>query len=366
MRRARASFTDVTAADRRAAIGLDDRALVLAGIPLLSAVTSLLLLRSQPTQAPGLRAYAECFAVGLVYTSAYWLLLREAIVRVRRQRFLRRHTGLRLAALLAIAAALIYSVRGLSAGLLGGDVGGGGPSDGFVVAISLVLCAAMLAVYESVYFYAKYRDGLVTQERMARAEMQSQLVNLREQVNPHFLFNSLNTLASVIPEDPALATRFVQRLSAVYRRVLDHGLSETVTLGEELDALDDYLFLLETRFEDKLRVEIAVAPEERRLRVVPLALQLLVENAVKHNVVSERRPLSIRIVIAEGGIRVGNALQPRRCQVESAGVGLANLRQRYGLLGAGEMCVERTADAFAVTLPLLPEDVPRKAAVRYV
>ena len=361
---ARAYLSVVTSATRQL-LGFDDRWLLLAGIPVVSLITFLLFVPLQGGFVMTPREVALCYVLGLAHTTLYWVCLRQTVVQLRRSAWLRERLGLRIGLTVVVAFAVIGVVEAtgfleapLEWAVIGEGVRDWEPPVLFTVVISIVLCAMVLGVYETMYFLSKYRDGLVTQERMARAEMQSQLVNLREQVNPHFLFNSLNTLASVIPEDPALATRFVQRLSAVYRRVLDHGLSETVTLGEELDALQDYLFLLETRFEDKLRVDIAVAPEERALRVVPLALQLLVENAVKHNVVSERRPLSIRVAVVEGGLHVVNALQPRRGQVESAGVGLANLRQRYGLLGAEGMRVRETAEAFAVTLPLLPAEVP--------
>ena len=349
----------------RQLLGFDDRWLMLVGIPVVSLITFLLFIPLQEGYVLAPREVMLCYGLGLFHTMFYWAVLRTVTVQFRRATWLRERLGLRIALTVAVAFAAIGLAEATE--LLEHPIEWLGlrqaPDDWeppvlFTVVISIVLSVMVLGVYEAMYFLSKYRDGLVTQERMARAEMQSQLVNLREQVNPHFLFNSLNTLASVIPEDPALATRFVQRLAAVYRRVLDHGLSETVTLGEELDALGDYLFLLATRFEDKLRVEIAIAPEERALRVVPLALQLLVENAVKHNVVSERRPLSIRVAVVEEGIRVANALQPRRGEVESAGVGLANLRQRYRLLGADEPVVEQTPEVFAVTLPLLPDAVP--------
>ncbi len=334
------------------------------GIPLLSAVTALLFAQVEFDDPLSFEALGVCFVIGLGYTSLYWFVLRAVIIQLRRVDRLRDHVHWRLGLSLGLAFALVLvvqlGVKAMIANFTDNPTDVQLPAEApviFSIILSTILCVMMIAVYEFIYFLAKYRDGLAAQEQLVRLQMQSQLVSLRDQVNPHFLFNSLNTLASIIPEDPTTATKFVQRLSAVYRRVLEHGGTATVTLADELTALDDYLFLMRTRFEDKLRVSIAVDPEVRLLRVVPLSLQMLVENAIKHNIVSRERPLEISVEAEPTYVRVTNLLQLRAIKEDSTGIGLTNIRERYRLLGAYAVDITETTATYAVELPLLPAQI---------
>ncbi|MEM6772335.1 MAG: sensor histidine kinase, partial [Bacteroidota bacterium] len=191
--------------------------------------------------------------------------------------------------------------------------------------------------------------------------------------NPHFLFNSLNTLVNIIPEDTEKATLFTQRLAAVYRRILEYRHKELIPLTEELAALQDYVFLMQTRFEDKLRVEwcivengagtqvqcedeIAVSTIPHYLRhhrIVPLSVQLLVENAIKHNVISSEHPLVIRITLDDDCITVCNQLRLRERKLTSTGWGHENLRERYRAITQEEVLIEATDDTYTVRLPIL-------------
>ncbi len=354
----------MTSAQRHAALGFDDTWLIALGIPLLSAVTALLFAQVEYDNPLSFEALGVCFVIGLGYTGLYWSIIRAVIIQLRRVGWLRERVGWRLALSLGMAFLLVLIVQLAIKSAIA--TFGHNPTDvempteapvTFSIILSTILCVMMIAIYEFIYFFAKYRDGLVAQEQLVKLQMQSQLVSLRDQVNPHFLFNSLNTLASIIPEDPETATKFVQRLSAVYRRVLEHGGTTTVTLADELRALDDYLFLMRTRFEDKLRVSIVVDPEMRLLHVVPLSLQMLVENAIKHNIVSHERPLEISIEAEPTYVRVTNILQLRAIKEDSTGIGLTNIRERYRLLGAYAVDITETASAYAVELPLLPAQI---------
>lgn len=346
---------------RHQLLGFNDRWLMLAGIPLISALTALLFAQVEYADPFSLEALSACFALGLCYTTVYWLPIRYIIMRLRTVDALRNNTKLRIALMAVSVVSIVVGVKlvvALATSLLPAEQtlvnGTQEASQAYDIIISLILCVMTVAIYESMWYFARFRDAALAQEQLAKRQMQSQLTSLRDQVNPHFLFNSLNTLASIIPEAPDKATRFVQRLSAVYRRVLEHGEASTVTLGEELDALDDYLFLMHVRFEDKLRVDIQVDPAMRALHVVPLSLQMLVENAIKHNIVSQERPLHIRIEAAPTYVRVTNTLQLRIVKETSTGIGLTNIRERYRLLGAAPIEVAETATAYTVELPLLP------------
>ena len=182
---------------------------------------------------------------------------------------------------------------------------------------------------------------------------------LKQQVNPHFLFNALNSLSALISEDPQRAEVFVDKLSGVYRYVLRANNEPMTTLAAELDFLNAYYHLLQTRHGSGLSLTVAVDEPKRACQLPPLTLQLLVENAVKHNVVSASRPLHIRISTDESGeLVVQNNLQrkatrPGEARAFSNGVGLSNIVAKYQMLGLPQPAVEESAEQFIVRLPLL-------------
>jgi LytS/YehU family sensor histidine kinase len=170
-------------------------------------------------------------------------------------------------------------------------------------------------------------------------------------VSPHFLFNSLNALTNLVYEDQEKAVKFIKQLSEVYRYVLDTRDKEVVSLTEELKFLESYLFLQRIRFGNKLRVTIDLSGDPM---LAPLALQMLIENAIKHNIISEADPLNIRIFSEDGYLTVENNLQKKSVLGErSSGVGLDNIRKRYEFLTDREVKVLETPVSFVVKLPLL-------------
>ncbi|GAB2558299.1 sensor histidine kinase [Spirosoma areae] len=191
-------------------------------------------------------------------------------------------------------------------------------------------------------------------ERLEKEAVQAQFDALKNQVNPHFLFNSLSILSSLVDTDAKLAGQFINRLSKAYRYILEQRDNERVSLHTELDFIVAYTFLLTIRFEDKLFVTIEV-PEAARARyaIAPLTLQLLVENAVKHNRLSEEAPLRVSIALEGDYLRVANPIQPRPAQEASTGIGLQNIINRYRLLTSRPVWVGEDDGAFVVKLPLL-------------
>jgi two-component system LytT family sensor kinase len=176
---------------------------------------------------------------------------------------------------------------------------------------------------------------------------------LRTQVNPHFLFNNLNTLCSLIPENPEHAVDFVQQLSKVYRHILEVKDEKTISLKEELDVLHAYTFLLKTRFDKNLTVNITIPSEKLQQHIVPLSLQILMENAIKHNIVSSDKPLLIDVFTVNGSLVVSNNLQMKNQVNESTGIGLDNIRNRYKLLSAIPVKVTASDSNFTVSIPLI-------------
>lgn len=224
-----------------------------------------------------------------------------------------------------------------------------------------VATAFVLSVYEGLYFFEKYQEALVTTEELKKSNLQSQFDSLKNQVNPHFLFNSLNTLASLIEEDKNASVKFVQKMSTVYRYLLQSNEKELTTIGKELEFIQSYIFMLKTRFDESLKVEIQIADEYKDYLVTPLTLQLLVENAVKHNVVSNENPLVIKIFVDdEKKLVVSNVLQRKTHLVKSNGVGLKNIMQRYELLGKRKVEVIVTEKRFEVKVPLMEAAVERR------
>ncbi|WP_462253004.1 sensor histidine kinase [Ferruginibacter sp.] len=176
---------------------------------------------------------------------------------------------------------------------------------------------------------------------------------VRTQVNPHFLFNNLNTLSSLIPENPKHAVDFVQQLSKVYRHILDVKDEKSILLKDELEVLNAYTFLLKTRFEKNLEVNINIPPEKMQQKIVPLSLQILMENAIKHNIVSSGKPLQINVFTENGSLVVSNNLQMKNQINESTGIGLDNIRNRYKLISERPVKVTESETNFTVSIPLI-------------
>jgi PAS domain S-box-containing protein len=189
--------------------------------------------------------------------------------------------------------------------------------------------------------------------RLQKENLQSQFEVLRQQVNPHFLFNSLNVLTSLIKLEPDLAEKFTEHLSKVYRYVLENKDNDLVDLKTELDFLDAYLFLLNIRFMDKIKVCNRIEKEKTDLLILPLALQLLIENAIKHNSMSKKNPLCISLFIDEDNfLNVVNNLQERESYIASTGVGLKNIEHRYMLLEMPAPEFIKTENEFIAKIPL--------------
>jgi two-component system LytT family sensor kinase len=188
-----------------------------------------------------------------------------------------------------------------------------------------------------------------------QAQTESELRNLKAQIDPHFLFNNLNVLRSLIQQDPAEANEYLGRFANLYRFLIRHKDDDFVPLADELRFVDEYVYLLRHRFGTAydFRTEILADVDLARLLVVPGTVQLLVENAIKHNAGDEDAPLLITIGATATALTVAHPRRPKRTAIDSLGTGLANLRERYRLLTQQEIGVVDTAATFAVTVPLV-------------
>jgi PAS domain S-box-containing protein len=192
--------------------------------------------------------------------------------------------------------------------------------------------------------------------KLQKENLQSQFDMLKQQVNPHFLFNSLNVLTSLIRLEPELAEKFTEHLAKVYRYVLENKDNELVDLHTEISFLNAYIFLINIRFMDKVIVNIRIPEHKMNHRIIPLAMQLLIENAIKHNAMSKKSPLVIDIFIDEQNqLNVVNNLQEREAHMTSTGVGLKNIQNRYRLLNNTIPVFEKTETHFSARIPLVGE-----------
>jgi len=201
-------------------------------------------------------------------------------------------------------------------------------------------------------FLIAWKDTLVEAERLKKEQVSARYETLKNQVNPHFLFNSLNVLASLVHKDADQAELFIRQLSTVYRYILESRDKELVPLTEELTILRAYLFLMDIRFGASLQTDIRL-PEPASGQVAPLTLQMLVENALKHNEASKAHPLHLEIFSENGYLVVRNNLQGKNALPESTGVGLPNIQARYQALTGKEVLISDKDGFFTVKVPAI-------------
>jgi two-component system, LytTR family, sensor kinase len=236
----------------------------------------------------------------------------------------------------------------------------GQPFSAQFIPLKLTVTYATLAnllfhLVNAVYHYlTRYKSKQLEAEELKRINVQAQLQAVNNQINPHFLFNNLNVLSSLVLTDPQEANRFTEAFSQVYRYILSSTGKELVAVKEELDFIQPYLFLLQKRFPGGIQIDIDVSDKARKLYIVPVALQLLIENAIKHNVATSNRPLHIGIMAnGKQELTVTNNLQPKLTKEPSSSIGLQNINKRYGLLFNKQIDIAQSVGAFAVTLPLI-------------
>jgi sensor histidine kinase YesM len=207
---------------------------------------------------------------------------------------------------------------------------------------------------EGIAFYERWKKAKAEAEELRQENFKAQLDSLKAQINPHFLFNSLNTLCSLINEDPQNAEKFLLKLSKVYRYLLISGEGDLATLNSEMQFIDSYFHLLKTRYGDCIFLTIQIDEQYMNYKLPSLTLQILVEKAVKHNIMEKERPLEIIIATSNNGrLIISNNLQRKTRGVSSNKVGLSNIGKRYKLLKQGDIEVKEDGKEFSVSVPLI-------------
>ncbi|MGE5354325.1 MAG: sensor histidine kinase [Acidobacteriota bacterium] len=212
--------------------------------------------------------------------------------------------------------------------------------------------------YISFYFFRQWSHALVEKERLEKENISSQLQALQAQVNPHFLFNSLSSLVSLIEADKDLAIQFVQELSDVYRYLLQQKSERLVKVCDELKFINSFIYLHKARCGESLKAEIEIDGKFASYLIPPQTLQILAENAIKHNIISQSRPLTIKVYTdGDREIVVENNLQKKISTQKHTGLGLENITERYRLLGRRNIKVEDAGGIFRVRVPMIkPEE----------
>lgn len=206
--------------------------------------------------------------------------------------------------------------------------------------------------FTTVGFFKAWKKSLLEAEQLKTEMLAYKYEALQNQINPHFLFNSFNVLSDLVYSDQKTAVKFIDQLSGLFRYVLDTRDKELVPLKEELEFLEAYRYLLKTRFEEKLTIQVSIDARDEEM-IVPMALQLLIENAVKHNEISEENPLKVSLVKKENWIEVRNNRQPKQVGEDSKKTGLKNIEQQYAFFTEQAIQVEASDKEFIVRLPLL-------------
>lgn len=223
--------------------------------------------------------------------------------------------------------------------------------------VSSIIAILVLLTIHSFYFYKTLQENRVKEQKIIAGTASAKFESLKNQIDPHFLFNSLNVLSSLIEENPENAQKFTTSLSKIYRYVLEQKDKELVLVEEELAFAKTYMNLLKMRFENSLFYELPTTIINPEAKVVPLSLQLLLENTVKHNVVSELKPLHIRIYVEGDYLAIKNDFQKKEVLQIRQGVGLQNIINRYGIITNRKVLIEQNEQTFTVKIPILTKQI---------
>lgn len=225
--------------------------------------------------------------------------------------------------------------------------------------VAMVITVIVTLLIHFIHLYKAYQENRVKEQKIIAGTASAKFETLKNQLDPHFLFNSLNVLSSLIEENPDKAQKFTTSLSKIYRYVLEQRDKELVSVNEELKFAKTYMNLLKMRFENSITFEMPDFIDNEESKVVPLSLQLLLENCIKHNVVSESRPLHIRIFFNDENLIIENNFQKKDVLQDRKGVGIQNIVNRYAIITRRKVMIEQNENVFKVFLPILTKQITR-------
>jgi sensor histidine kinase YesM len=346
-------------ASRKEIIGFDDRWILLFGVPLTSLLINTLLFGHLLKDGQFV-VFSECFPVSVYFTTIYWLVFREAYYYLVRK--YPRFEDIRKRQMISIIGIFIgYFIIDFIGMFLLGFVFQFKLEDELVpnpaikIITSILFTFLILVVYESFFLAKLLGKSIVEKQKLIAENIQTKLSSLQSQINPHFLFNSLNTLSSLIQEDPNRADKFVTKLSKVYRHILEQKEGGLVTIESELAYLRAYIHLLKERFGDTLVYEEQIDPGLMNKYILPFSLQITFENCVKHNTTTKEKPLHVKLYSdsSTNHLCIENNISPVVDKDESTSVGLENIRNRYAYFTDLEVIICNDGNVFQVCLPVL-------------
>lgn len=343
---------------REEVLGFDDKWMMIFGIPFVALMVNAILFGKMASVSPT-QYFGGCQFVALFYTATFWVVFRELHYRFI-QKFenvlkpATRYVIMVPAILIVYILLKIFFDLTLDKVFFDKIAQEFKPNAVVEVISSLLFLSLVITVYESIYFSKMAKRLSVEKEQLQKENIKSQLEGLKNQVNPHFLFNSLNTLSYIIPEDSDRAVSFVQKLSRVYRYILEIRNKELIPLKEEMEYLDSYTYLINERFGENINVDLRVEEVHMNDLIIPLSLQILFENAIKHNVISKTKPLNIEVFVnKEHKLVVKNNLQLKSQVMSSTKVGLENIKNRYSFFTNLSVDIIQTDESFIVLIPLI-------------
>ena len=342
--------------DRNKFLAFDDTRFLIIGIPVITLFIQLIFFRA-PLFPPSIAGMWEMME-GLLYTTAFWVANLEMMIFLRKRfplleqnkRRLTYHLLFILISTPVIGGCVTLMVLGIYHFTSLTDLSN--PSYYIATFATYFICIAVSLAYEVIYFFDKYRAALLERNELRLAHVQTQLDHLRSQINPHFLFNSLNTLMNLIPMDQEQAMGYLSKLSKFYRMAVSQQDERLIPLEQELNNLGIYIDLLKERFHNGFSVNYpSNSPDQ--LLIPPMSLQLLIENAVKHNIISRKKPLTINIAIEDQSIHVLNNKQLKIRAPESSGMGLKNIAKRFSFFTDKAINIIENDSSYEVVLPLI-------------
>lgn len=296
------------------------------------------------------------WTISLLFTIIDWLINRSIMIYLRKKYPTFRDDAKRIALFFLAIVCTVLSVDYVGTSLLSLLPGVNAldyQARIKVLVFIIILTIMIMAIYEAIYYNIRLKKSVREEEQAKQILIQAQLDALMNQAQPHFFFNTLNTLRDIIDQNPKEdAKEFVDKLSDMYRFLLEVGKDNVVTLKKELRFAKAYIHIQSERFGNNLKLNWDIPEASLNMMIVPMSLQLLLENAIKHNVISKTNPLEIKIYIKDDNIVVENRIKLKSTQLPSTKVGLKNIKKRYALISSKSVEILNDGDRFTVSLPL--------------
>ncbi|MFD0798428.1 sensor histidine kinase [Maribacter chungangensis] len=335
-------------------LGFDDFWFKLVGILIISFATYFLF--SNLSRAYPFVEKVIYWSISLVFSTIDWFVIRYLMILLRKRFPALKDNAVRVSLFFLAIVSTVFVVDYIGISLLSPLTN---ESYDFLnrskALLSIVLISMMtFAIYEAIYFYIRLKKSIREEEQSKQAIVQAQLDALRNQAQPHFFFNTLNTLRDIIDQNTKDdAKEFVDKLSDMYRFLLESGNANLISLRDELKFAKAYIHIQSERFGDNMKLNWDIPNRELDKMIVPMSLQLLLENAIKHNIISRAKPLTIKVFIEDEKLIVSNKIQVKSTKLPSTKVGLKNIQERYRLISNTSVELMNDQNQFTVSLPLL-------------